>query len=73
MVRSRARRRYLNEILKARYLFLDDAARFEVDKRDKESASLVSCFKTMDYNMLVSWAAGPDESLLLWVFFGSRA
>ena len=36
MVRSRARRRYLNEILKARYLFLDDTARFEVDKRDKE-------------------------------------
>ena len=63
----------LNEILKARYLSLDDAARFEVDKRDKESASLVSCFKTMDYNKLFPGQPGPDESLLLWVFFGSRA
>ena len=36
----------INEFLKARYLSLDDAARFEVVKGDKERASLVSCFKT---------------------------
>jgi len=34
--------KFIKRELKARYLFLDDTARFEVDKRDKECGSLMS-------------------------------
>jgi len=61
LVRSRARRRYLNEILKARYLSLDDAARFEVVKGTK-SAPLRCLASRLWTTISISWAAGPDES-----------